>query len=314
MQKKTIYATLAIIIGLFCSLNSTNAQQKLVEKPRLSILQNYLRVSAAQTDSRSEIFSELSPKEKSDLVKFHLAFQLVKRPALNGEQKELILDSISTVAPESYLEANRASAQQKAKSIEQRVVKLFPQDMAGEIFTNFSGTPEDINFLGKYQSVIAMPSIADRKNEIDKSSPLETSLFYKTQMILSLVIYPLLNREQQNLIVETVSQTRPELYINRNPRESVTKRDFVALLAEKIMRAFPNDVGNMTFALIGDEGPPIDVDPFARCHCLQNSYFFSGCNGGSGNCVGGTCNYDPNKDNGTHCGFLGLDQCDGRCR
>jgi hypothetical protein len=168
-----------LIIGLIFSLTSfANAQQG-TNPLRLQLLENYIRVLSSPADSRIQIFSQSSPKDKSDLIRLHLAFQFVKHPKLNQEQKDLILDSIGFATPESYLEANRMAAQQQSVLIQQRAMKLFSRELGNQIFADFSESPETTDALKKYKSVIAISTLATRKSAVDKVSPEQISFFYK---------------------------------------------------------------------------------------------------------------------------------------
>ena len=313
MSKKNSLAVFLLVVGIFFGLySSTNAQQNPTKTARLTTLQNYLRASSIGLDERQALFSQFSAKDKSDLVRFHLALQIVKYPNLNGEQKQLILDSVSMLSPESYLEKNRGIAQQQSLGIQQRAMKLFSREMGSQIFANFSGTGEDLEILNKYFSVASVSNTEDRAIALGKFAPQDIYLFYKIQMAFGLVLNPNLSQEQRNLILEGLNQTNPEMYVNRNSPESLAKRNALLPLIEKVKKTFSSEVGGTTFAMIGDIEIEIEEPGAApRCHCLLDSWF-SGCSVSS-TCKGGSdvCNDSPN--NGTHCGFLGLWACNGRC-
>ena len=300
-----------LVYGLFFSLNLFVMGQTDVKPVRLRILENQMRLLSASLDSRAQIFSQSAPKDKSDLFRFHLALQLVKHSEMNQEQKNLILDSISLSTPETYLESNRTATQQKSQILQQRAMKLFSRELGNQIFADLSEPLETIEMLKKYQSVIALSQLAIRKSVIDKSTPAEISFYYKMQMALSLVINFNLTREQQNLIIEVMSEVKPELYVNKDFNELQAKQNHLKPLKEKIIKVFPVETGGTTFAMIGDTEIEIDLGggELPRCHCLLDSWF-SGCTVTS-RCNGGSCNDNPN--NGTHCGFIGLYACDGRC-
>ena len=299
-----------LVYGLFFSLNLFVMGQTDVKPVRLRILENQIRLLSASLDSRAQIFSQSVPKDKSDLFRFHLALQLVKHSEMNQEQKNLILDSISLSTPETYLESNRIATQQKSQILQQRAMKLFSRELGNQIFADLSEPLVMIELLKKYQSVIAIPQLAVRKSVIDKSTPAEISFYYKMQMALSLVINFNLPREQQNLIIEVMSEVKPELYVNKDYNELQAKQNHLKPLKEKIIKVFPVETGGTTFAMIGDTEIEIDLGGgLPRCHCLLDSWF-SGCTVTS-SCNGGSCNDNPN--NGTHCGFIGLYACDGRC-
>ena len=99
-QNNLAYLTL-FLVGLF-SLFSINisAQKGDTQNGNLTdkVLQNYINISSLSMDERRTFFNEkLSSADRANIFKFHLAFQFVKRPNLNEQQKDLILESISMI-------------------------------------------------------------------------------------------------------------------------------------------------------------------------------------------------------------------------
>ena len=159
MKKNNVALCTLIAIGLVSSLtvnllaqNKVSADVKQKQTPNLAdkVLQTYIDISSLPMDKRRKVFIEASAEEKANLFKLHLALQFIKRPNLNKEQKELIVDSISMITPQSYdLEnpGNRVKAQQDASVLEARAKTLFQGKDAFEIFASLGGEKTDAELL-----------------------------------------------------------------------------------------------------------------------------------------------------------------------
>jgi hypothetical protein len=134
---KRISVTIPLLFGIILlSIADVSAQSlgTAISKSRSGatgsdrILENYLDVNSASRERRPEIFSAFSPEAKAGVFRFHLAFQLVKRPDLTGEQKEFILKTLSGIQPDAYDQSKAdavAKARQEAKLTEQGAMHLF---------------------------------------------------------------------------------------------------------------------------------------------------------------------------------------------
>ncbi len=262
-------------------------------------------------DERRTYFSKkLSSEDKANIFKLHLAFQLVKRPNLSIEQKDLILESLSMISPDSYdisKPQKRNEAQQQATLIEAKVKTLFTQQEGFEIFASLGGSQEDSITLQRFQYMNNLKTRVDKYKNYDSYSPNSKSDFWKLQFAI-----PLLEdftMTQKSLLVEAIANVSPDLYKNEKTDDLKIKRENLMPLIERISIAFPSEIRIPIFTIVGkDEIDSMNLEA-ARCHCLLDSWF-SGC-GVNSVCKGGACNDNPN--NGTHCGFGGLWSCDGRC-
>jgi NAD kinase len=116
------------------------------------VLQNYLTISSLPVDQKSGIFANISNEDKANLFRFHLAFQILKRPWLNQLQKDFLLETISTVSPQSYDQSPQIVAlnQQNAQLLQQKILGLFQKQEEFDIFANLGGDSKDIEVLQKY--------------------------------------------------------------------------------------------------------------------------------------------------------------------
>lgn len=318
MTKKNslVFLTLFVIGFFTLSSVSISAQIKVEIDAQDSskidkVLQNYIALSALSMDKRRTYFSEkLSPEDKANIFKLHLAFQLVKRPNLSAEQKDLILESLPMITPDSYDAAKpqkRNDAQQQATIIASKIKASFSQQESSEIFASLGGNQEDSLILQRFQNMNNLKTRVEKYKVYDNFSPQSKSDFWKLQFAISLLQDFTL--AQKSLVVEAIANVTPDLYQTGKTDDLKIKRENLMPLIEKISIAFPSEIRIPIFTIVGkDEVDSMNLEA-ARCHCLLDSWF-SGCGVGS-TCQGGNCNDNP--DNGTHCGFAGLWACDGRC-
>lgn len=213
----------SFIIGLI-ALVSTNisAQNKVTvnNKPRIEnattdrSLQTYTDLSSLPMEKRQAIFSDLSAEDKARLFKLHLALQFVKRPNLTKEQKDLILDSIPMIIPQSYDSKNLDAgnkAQEQAGVIETKARKLFPAREVFEIFAKLGGNPDDQVELKKYQLLTASPYTSGRRAAFGLFSPKEKSSVMKIHLAYQIATRSLL-REQNEFIMNSLFSVSPDFY------------------------------------------------------------------------------------------------------
>lgn len=162
MNKKNNLAFVALfLVGLISSLTiNTFAQQKTWvegEQPQKviaedNLLQNYIKISSLPMNKKSGVFSDLSAEDKAALFKLHLALQFVKRQNLTKHQKDIILQSISTVSSDTYNKTkDRKNTEMSAQTLQARATSIFSQREAFEIFASLGGNEEDVGMLRKYQ-------------------------------------------------------------------------------------------------------------------------------------------------------------------
>lgn len=267
-------------IGLIGSLTANlSAQNKVwVENNPLQkanaankVLQSYIDVSLLPMNKRPKAFSDVSAVDKANIFRLHLALQFVKRQNLTKDQTDIILESISAISPDTYDRTkDRKNTEMSAQSLQARAASIFSQQETSEIFASLGGNKEDIETLTNYQNINAFPSRTEKQDAFGKLSPINKSNFWKVQMLLSIATNSNLNVEQQNLILETITSINPELYTKDDSKLKI-KRERLLPLKEKIMKAFPEEVGVPIFSMMGDGEIVPDEGVVAGCHCLKDS-------------------------------------------
>lgn len=152
MNKKNNLALYVLLVAGFLSLftlntlaqESATAKSRQLQKINLKnvVLQNYISASSLPIKERRNFFGNLSAEEKANLFKLHLALQIVKRPNLTNEQKDLILEGISIATPNAYDKNNPEKlekSRQDAKLFEQKMLLLFSKSEGIEIFADLGG-------------------------------------------------------------------------------------------------------------------------------------------------------------------------------
>lgn len=299
-------------IGLF-SLFSINisAQNKVVAQTQPTnatdkVLQNYINISALSMDERRTFFNEkLSPEDRANIFKFHLAFQFVKRPNLTKEQKDLILETISMIKSDSYDEKKpqkRTEAQQEAKVLEMKIKQMFLRKEGYEIFASLGGTKEDAEILQKYLEVSTLPSLSERRDLFANSTPLEKSNYWRIHLANSFVKFSELDKQQKEIILEVIAIAKPESYqLQINSSEWIEKVDKpLKTLSINILALFSKEIGVKIFLELGGETSQLLAN---ACNCSQGS--IPAC--WDEYCVNNRCEKKPG------CGIIWLSECNGRC-
>jgi hypothetical protein len=323
MNKKTSFACfILLIIGLISSTaintaaqNKVSAEIKQAQKTIVADkgLQNYIDISSLPTNKRPAAFSALSAEDKANLFKLHLALQFVKRPNLTKEQRDLILDSIPMIAPETYNLENaeaRAKAQQSAGVLEAKSKTLFPFQEAFEIFASLSGNQEDVSMLQKYQNAISLPTMLERRKLFREASPSDRSDLWKIQMAYYLATYQL-NKNQQEFILEVISLSNSEAFVVPSAKnESKTAaRTALSALEERAVKLFTKENVFTIFMSLGSEKTISKDDtnqaerPPAPTECGCN-WWCSPCN----SCQSGGC-----AETTSGCGWTLGSACTGKC-
>lgn len=320
----------SLSIGLFIALVSTNisAQNKVVVNDSQSqtingatdrILQTYTDISSLPMEKRQAIFSDLSAEDKASLFKLHLALQFVKRPNLTKEQKDLILDSISTIKSESYDSKNLYAgnkAQEQASVVETKARKLFPMKEVFEIFAQLGGNAEDGGKLKKYQLLTASPFFTDRKTIFGGFSPEEKSTLIKIHLAYQLAARSLL-KEQNDFIVNTLNLVNPDFYKFEDGTPERNKVDEVLRqISNNILNHFQKKEAFEIFVAFGarsDSPRPIrGKNPTTEnqgyvCSCSSNSDYCSWWHSNT------YCEGSYSCTQRRECGTLGGYLCNGFC-
>lgn len=313
-KKNNLALFMLLVIGLISLLalnlsaqNKVSAEnnQPQTVKAENDVLKNYVDISSLAMNKRPKAFSGLSARDKANLFKLHLAVQFVKRPYLTKEQKNVILESISMISPDSYNEENsekQNKAQQDASVIEQKAKTMFSRQEGAEIFASLGGSKEDVEFLQKYSDLVLLPSMSDRKEQFVNGSNTDKSNFWKTQMAIHLAKNSTLTETQRKFILLVIDFVKPEIYSVSDDTDEWKKLDnAVQKITQQAVELFGKENGAKIFALYG-EITQSTLDPRPDCNCSYNSdwcWLY--------NCTSNVCNQVPG------CGTLGLYKCTGRC-
>jgi len=310
------------VAGLFSFAFNISAQKTdkvKAEKSQIvfkqkDVLQNYIDISSMAKDERKQFFGELSSEEKANLFKLHLALQFVKRPSLNIEQKDLILESISFATPDIYDKTNIEKSRQNADLVGQKAKNIFSKQEFFEIFADFNGEETDVGLLRKYQDISNL-SMSKRRDVLEKLSAAEKSNLWKLHFTLHLVKIAQLSNQQMKIIIEAISILTPELYeipkddleweakVNR-PIQLFSSRAVSVFSKDEIAKIFSN-FGGKTNSSKDDTKDNHTELLDARCNCSRQ---WADCSGLSQ--CGGLCSVPPG---GGSCGFGGLYVCNGIC-
>jgi hypothetical protein len=299
MQKKQNLAFFFLLVSAFVALTSTATAQEIADgkqsaktKTEIDILQAYKEISAlpmnANMHERRAVFLKLSAVEKSRAFKFHLAMQLVKRPNLTPEQKNIILEAISMITSESYGDnaEKRSVAQQQAATPMQKASVFFPKREIFEIFASLGGDQIDVRLLERYQQVTASAYISERKSAFIKFTAQEASDIMKIHLVSQMVKRPL-SKEQLSFIGEIISLVSPELY-------SATKKASDAARNDEILKPFKERVANF----------------FSKQETFEIFSSLGGVCGKSNNDTPSLANIDdPAKEGGCSCNQADSDYC-----
>jgi hypothetical protein len=312
------------LFGLF-TLN-TLAQAPVSARTRQSqkvsleniVLQNYIDISSLSKDARKSFFGNLSPEEKANLFKLHLVLQLVKRPNLAKDQKDLIFESISTLTPNAYDKNNPEKLEKSRRDGEllgQKAKALFSKQEFFEIFANLGGGTVEINLLRKYLDVSAL-SVLERKDVFRKESAQDKSNLWRVHLAFHLAKQSGLNSRQMEIIFEAIIFATPEIYeISRDSSEwRVKVHEPIQLFTIRALEVFSKDEVAEIFSNLGGKKPSLrdtiasedEMIPVGLCNCSRQWADCSGITFCTGLCE------VPNPP--YNCGFLDMYVCDGRCQ
>ncbi|HEX8395897.1 MAG TPA: bacteriocin fulvocin C-related protein [Pyrinomonadaceae bacterium] len=336
MQKAHNLALFVLLVSAFVVLTSTviaqeiaNEKQSPKTKTDIDILQTYKEISAlpmnANMPERRALFLKLPSVEKSEIFKLHLAMQLVKRPNLNQEQKDVILEAISMITPESYADniEKRSIAQQKTTSLQQTSSLVFSKKEVFEIFASLGGDNTDIQLLEKYQQITAPIYQNERRGEFSKASAQEKSNIVRLHFA-SQIAKRFLNREQLNFISEAISIVSPEFYSAVKGTPEWAKNKVIQESAkERTLNFFSKEDAFNIFASLGGKScaerkntksntsnseDPIEESK-ENCGCHYADDWCGTWSGGTKRCHIGGC-----ETTLFGCGYGMWNECDGLCK
>ena len=108
-------------------------------KTEAEILKQYYDISALPIKSRKAAFRSVSPNDKSNLWRTHLALFLVKRGDLSEWQRQVILSAISIATPDYFAvrssdPAWETKVREPSRQLEQQIASAFVLEDAAKIF------------------------------------------------------------------------------------------------------------------------------------------------------------------------------------
>ncbi len=309
MKRQRHFILLFIAIGLIFSLTTLTKAQKTTD-----VLHQYSAISSLPMEQRQKFFRDLSNEDKAGIFRFHLAFQLTKRPLLSKQQKELIVEIIPNLTPESYDRTNpelTAKTHQAAQLLEQKAMTLFSRQEGSEIFATLGGSEQDVITLKQYESLEAY-SLSDRKAIFRKASAEGKATLWKIHLTYFLALETGFTDSQRSLIMEVMSTFTPEVYaISRDTPQWKQQDEINRGLQAKILQLFSKEKAVEIFATLGPSKniPTINLFEGSDCSCCASCWLSWSCPVLNNTCRTGDC---TTKDRG--CGFAGQYGCDGKCK
>ena len=250
------------------------------------VMQNYIDVLSLPINERSKVISEFSANDKANIFRFHLAFQFAKRQNLNKAQKDLILETLSKVTPDSYSRENvekRSIAQQEATLLQQKAKTNFSKQEGFEIFANIGGGKEDLAILQKYVEVSSLLGSTERKQHYQAITPQEKSNLWRVQMSLAFIMSLELSKIQKEFILRAIDFANPQIFEDSNINLG-NQEDLISVqeLERQAVNLFSKDLGIKIFGVIGEAIPCTvskseeitkSVEAGRDCSCSQGSEF-----------------------------------------
>lgn len=293
--------------------SNTLAQKEMSEKPnsppiperRVDVILTYIDLLSLPIGKTRKGFVDLSEVDRSDLFRFHLAFQLANRPNLSNAQQDLILESLSVASSDAYDKTkDKTNLRVQTQTLEERIKIVFSKQEAIDIFANLKGTSEDLRLLKKYQDISNISTVDDRRDFFRNLSAADKSNLWRIHLAYSLVRFPELNSEQQRVVLQTIEIAVPELFeaATDSPERNAKIETSVKPLQKRIHEAFSKGIGMKVFLVMGND-PTSESLLAAQCNCSIDS--IPAC--WDEYCPRANCH----RTSG--CGVLWLWECDGRC-
>jgi len=279
-------------------------------------LASYVSMSVTPTDKRRSAFSEMASFEKASLFKFHLAFQLVKRPELTEDQQTLILETISRISNDTYEMQNaekRATAEQNAAVLQSAAVRIFRPKDVSNIFAGLGGNEADISLLERYRNITFIESNSARKQAFRELSAKDKSDVWRTQMAYYLATDDTLNDSQRKFILRVIKFLTPANFETPDgPVDRKMTNGELGALELDAKAVFDDAKIRRLFASLGNPGicavkasPVLRLEGTPDCSC---SLSYNDCSQTT-TCSSGGC-----EQTWYGCGFLWLQWCTGECR
>ncbi|MBX3291457.1 MAG: bacteriocin fulvocin C-related protein [Acidobacteria bacterium] len=280
-----------------------------------SALDDYISITSLPADKKRRAFREASPADRATFFRLHLALQLVKLPDLTEAQAKLVLDAISVINRDTYDVSNiekRALAERDALDLQNRSLSVFSPIKTSEIFAGLGGGPDELEVLTRYQSIIRVDSISDRKSLFRRLSVVERTKLWAIQLAYHLATDEELNSHQKEILfrgIKILRSTALEENCEAEFAGTALGKELTELELDAIA-SFDKREFNKVFVSLGGSGNctikgayVTEVNPDCGCSlsyndCTQTTTCSSG--GCTKSCFG--------------CGFLWLQSCNGECR
>ncbi len=320
MLKKNNLAVFAMTVIGFLSLltSGTNAQKtdQLTATSDSDIVARYVEISSIPITKRQKAFSDVSNEMKANLYKFHLAFQFVKNSTFNQSQKDLILESISSLSPDDY-DQTKISTNSKIKNdaIEIRAETLFSSRETLDIFGNLGGNKSDLEILNKYHTVISFNK-AERDNFYKSSSSEDKKLIWKVKLAVSLSTQ-YFDKPKQDFVLEGISLLGNELLYSSVPDNKIQslldefqKRSLLLFPKEQVYKLFVSLFGNPPTCSVQQNDPVLPTTNQLQgynCNCTSSfwcSEYVQAKTACKRGCTATT----------SGCGIFGGSSCSGACK
>ena len=259
------------------SQKSTAVNSEASQKPAAAgIIQRYVDISALPMPEKQKFMrGNVSAEEKALLMRFHLAFQLVKRPDLTTEQKNLIDDSLSIIKIDTY--GHPEDVQPEIITLAPRIKAAFPGREGFEIFGNIGGTKEDVAILQKYEDLTPLTSL-QRKVVFREATAQEKLGLWRVHVAFYMANHFELTALQKGFISDFLAFMTLEVFelSPRDPQWGSKIGKPLDILTDKVLQAFSKDeAANLVTRLgepekagtpISTEGVPLPVMDDCGCH------------------------------------------------
>jgi hypothetical protein len=279
-------------------------------------LRKYLEIISTPLNERPKAFSNLSNTDRATVLRIHLASQFERRPGMSEQQKDVILETISSVAAENYNTDNpdrEAKARILSQSFQARVANLFSRRDSYEIFSSLSGNPTELGFLQRYNAMLENEGFASRKQRFIRGSEDERSGLMRAQMVYYLATASLA-LDQQRFFVKMIDAAVPAAFGLPADDLAPTRKETLILfnLKEEAQKLFSKDEMFAFFMSLGIHD--IDRAREARDSILPENQQTCLCNWYCAPCY--ECVVLNHNCNATKvgCGWDLLEACTSPCR
>lgn len=117
------------------------------DKTEAEILKQYYDISSLPIKARKAAFRNVSPNDKSELWRTHLALILVKRDELNEWQRQIILSALFMATPDYFAVRSsdpewKTKVREPSRQLEQQIANAFALQDAAKIFATLGDDAE----------------------------------------------------------------------------------------------------------------------------------------------------------------------------